>query len=433
MRHLRPIQGLVIPAILLLSVVAPTSAAASRRLSLVAAPDEEFTRRADWEEQILATVAAVSEKMDEDFGLEIQVRRIERWSSEAPDYDLSALREELKECVTPDAGEDIVVGFCGRVTSESNRRLRRLGQSDTPGRYIVVTDLAGRDLPLVLRHELGHAFGVPHVIGVPSVMATDIRSDWAEFDPISAAILRNNLQLRFDSEEPLGGVPLDELEDLYRELARNGSDVADLISSVGDSWRHRGDDYAAARAYRKALELDENLLGAHLGMGRLAMLAERYHDAVAEFEIARALDPTVTRLDMNLGLAYAALERFDEAAEAYRRAIELDPADAGALNNLGLLRLEAEDFREAETLLLRALSARPDYAEGWNNLGMLYGETGRAPEAIAALERALEIRETPMAHRNLAAVLIQLGQRLEAKAHLEAAHRLNSAASADPR
>lgn len=404
---------------------------ASRRLQVVAAPDEEFTRRADWEEQILAAVEAVSAAMDQDFGLEVRILRIERWTSRAPDHDLAALREELKESIAPwDA--DIVIGFCGRVSPESNRRLRRLGQSDTPGRYIVVTDLAGRDLPLVLRHELAHAFGVPHVAGVASLMAPDIRSEWDMFDTVSAAILRNNLELRFADDDPLGGVRLDVLEDLYARLARDGNDVADLISSVGDSWRHRGEPDRAALRYREALELDETVLGAHLGLGKLAMLSERYEDAITAFETARTLDPSVARLDMNLGLAYVALERVSEAHDAYRRAIELDPADFGALNNLGLLLFDENRLEEAEELFLRAVSTRPVYAEGWNNLGMLYGETDRPDEAMAALERALEIRETPMAHRNLAAVLIRLGRRLEAKSHLEAAHRLTSAdATAD--
>jgi tetratricopeptide (TPR) repeat protein len=99
------------------------------------------------------------------------------------------------------------------------------------------------------------------------------------------------------------------------------------------------------------------------------------------------------------------------------------------MNNLGLLYIDAGQFDRAEPLYRRALDLVPDYAEAWNNLGMLYARTERPDEAMDALGEALRLSETPMAHRNMAWVLLALGRRDEAKAHLEQARQLSADAA----
>lgn len=429
MPPLRLVILLALAAAGLLLAPPAAHAGADRILRVVAAPDEEFLGRPGWEGTLRTAVQDVSDRMEIDFGLRLRVSRIVPWQSNAPDYDMSALREELKRNVEPDSDEDIVVGFCGRTTPTTERREMRLGQSDTPGRAIAVSDVAGRDLALVLRHELAHAFGVPHVTQVTSIMNPDLRADRADFDRSTAAILRNNVHLDFTSGDPFAGVRLEVLQSLYEDLARDGDYVADLLATVGESYHARGQNDLAGATYLRALEMDPELVSPHLGAGNLALDEERYGDAVRELELVRRRQPHLAHLDMNLGLAYAGLEQNGNATIAYLRALKTDPEDVAAMNNLGLLYIDAGQFDRAEPLYRRALDLVPDYAEAWNNLGMLYARTERPDEAMDALGEALRLSETPMAHRNMAWVLLALGRRDEAKAHLEQARQLSADAA----
>lgn len=424
------VRALALTLACLLLTGAPARAAADRIVRVVAAPDEEFRGHPDWEGTLQRTVESVSDRMEIDFGLRLRVSRVIPWESGAPDYDMSALREELKRKVQPDGDEDIVIGFCGRETPTTERREMRLGQSDTPGRAIAVSDVAGRDLALVLRHELAHSFGVPHVTRVASIMNPDLRADHPDFDRSSAAILRNNLNLDFTSDDPFGGVRLEVLQSLYEEMARDGEYVADLVSTVGESFHARGQNDLADAAFQSALELDPELISPHLGLGNVALDEERYADAARELELVRTRQPRLAHLDMNLGLAYVGLDQKANATIAYQRAIKLDPRDVAAMNNLGLLYIDEQSWEPAETLLRRAITLVPDYAEAWNNLGMLYARTDRPQKAMDALTQALSLDQTALAHRNMAWVLLALGRRDEARAHLELARQLTADAAA---
>jgi Tfp pilus assembly protein PilF len=351
------------------------------------------------------------------------IDRIVGWNSSSSTHDLSALHQEMSSEIDPGAA-DIVVGLTGGPERE-NRHLVKLGHSDTPGRWLVVTGRAGADLPLVLRHELGHAFGAPHVRNVPSVMNEDVRSERSAFDPASAAVIQNNAGLEFGRDDALAGCRLESLEALYVGMAEAGNQTADLIAVVADSYRRRRQPEAALRAYRRALELDPDLLNARLGLGMMSMQSRQFTDAVRFFEEARREAPDIPGLDMNLGIAYAEIGQKALARNAYSRALEADPDDSGAMNNLALLHLDEGDSFRAEQLFRAAVAVRPDFMEALNNLGMLYQKTGRPDEAIRTFRSALLLAENPITHRNLASALLQKGLRAEAREHLEASLRLD--------
>jgi tetratricopeptide (TPR) repeat protein len=90
----------------------------------------------------------------------------------------------------------------------------------------------------------------------------------------------------------------------------------------------------AAKAYRRALELEPELTGAYLNLGRL--LHEQGDLIAAETLYRQALagcEPEATAA-FNLGVVLQDGERWAEAGEAYRRALELEPDYADAYYNL---------------------------------------------------------------------------------------------------
>jgi tetratricopeptide (TPR) repeat protein len=341
------------------------------------------------------------------------------WVSDSLENDLAALKEELESKIDTEAS-DVVIGFVGRSRDELEHRLLRLGHSDTPGRYLVISHRAGRDMALVLLHELAHAFGVPHVRDVPSIMNEELHRQHRRFDPASSAILRNNARMDFQDGDPFAGCRLETLQAIYDDLAERGNPVADLIAVVGESYRLRGQPSAAEGAYRRALRLDPDLVSAKLGLGVMALRSGRPSEAANLLEEVQRASPDLPGVEINLAIAYTRLGQTASAIRSYERALDLNPENVVAMNNLGLLYSRDDDVERAEEMFRSAVRIDPDFVEAWNNLGVLYEETDRADEAIRVYETSLSVRETAQAHRNLASVLLDQGRRDEAREHMKA-------------
>lgn len=370
----RPAPKTVFVALLagLAVAVSPLEARPDRVVTVVLAPDEEFRGAPDWEEKARAALEAAAEPFAEEFGIVFRVTGIAPWYSSSPDHDLSALHDELRVKV-PAGQSDLVLGLAGAIEPSDERRLVKLGHSDTPGRHLLLSSRAGSDLPLVLRHELAHVFGLPHVQDVPSLMNPEVHRNWPGFDETSAAILRNNANLDFRSDAPYAGCRLEPLRALLDALAERGNAVADLVALVGDAYRRRGQLDEAEEAYRAAADMDPDLLSARLGLGLTALALDRWAEAARLLEEVRQRDHRVRGVDLNLGLAYARLDQDANAEFAWRRAIAgaADDTEAAvAHRNLASLLLEQQRNGEALEHIEASLRLNPGQADA-SKLGKL--------------------------------------------------------------
>ncbi len=91
---------------------------------------------------------------------------------------------------------------------------------------------------------------------------------------------------------------------------------------------------AAVRAYRKAIELDPELLDAYVNLGRILHHWGRVAEAVSLYEQALARDPGDVVAHFNLGLALEDREDPAGAARHYGYAVRMDPGFAEAHLNL---------------------------------------------------------------------------------------------------
>jgi len=166
---------------------------------------------------------------------------------------------------------------------------------------------------------------------------------------------------------------------------------------------------------RRALAIDENLLGPH------------HPDIASHLSI--------------LGSLLRASNRLTEAEPLYRRALDIvensydapHPKVAVALNNLAGLLLASNRLTEAERLYRRALAIDeeclgpddPGTARDLNNLALLLQDTNRLTEAEALFRRALDIDEksSGLDHPNVASRLNNLARLL---------HGANRPAEAEP-
>jgi tetratricopeptide (TPR) repeat protein len=130
---------------------------------------------------------------------------------------------------------------------------------------------------------------------------------------------------------------------------------------------------AAAAAYRRALELDPGLAGAHNNLGALAHRRGDAAEARACFQAALALDPDQAEARYNL--AYLLLEggELELGAAELRRVLELAPDNPDVHFNLGIA--------------LEALGSRKQAREHLTRYLELAGPTG-PPEPYASGARA---------------------------------------------
>ncbi|MEU6864640.1 tetratricopeptide repeat protein [Streptomyces sp. NPDC046876] len=159
----------------------------------------------------------------------------------------------------------------------------------------------------------------------------------------------------------------------------------------------RGRDHRTAERYpqaladyEQALALDPELERAHFGRGRTHELMERFEDAVADYSRAIALDPDVWSLVCR-GYCHHELDRYQEALADFDRAIELAPDSYEAFMRRGVLHRSTARFDKALADLDRALEIEPDSAWALANRGWVLTHTGKYEEALIACDRALEI------------------------------------------
>jgi tetratricopeptide (TPR) repeat protein len=153
----------------------------------------------------------------------------------------------------------------------------------------------------------------------------------------------------------------------------------------------------AQQEYRKAIELNPNAPGAHVGLGRAILSVSKDSKAM------------------------------DEASREFERELALSPENAIAEFELGEIAREHGQPDRAREHLLRAVRYNQDFFEAQVALGRLFLKEGKAREAIAHLEVAahLEPRDK-LSHYLLASAHKSLGDQDAARRELELYRKLGA-------
>jgi protein O-GlcNAc transferase len=91
------------------------------------------------------------------------------------------------------------------------------------------------------------------------------------------------------------------------------------------------DPEAAARAYRRALELNPYEAVAYFNLANVYLRGGRLAEAIPLYERAAALDPSLANAHFYLARALAAQGAWDRALRALDDGLRFAPADADAL------------------------------------------------------------------------------------------------------
>jgi TolB-like protein/cytochrome c-type biogenesis protein CcmH/NrfG len=144
----------------------------------------------------------------------------------------------------------------------------------------------------------------------------------------------------------------------------------------------------AESAALAAIQADGEDPWAHLALGHVYMLARRFDDALAEYELALRLNPNFALAQAYYGLALAYNSRWQEADEAVRRAIRLSPRDPHLAVYCGIAaytQFVGRNYEEAIKLAREALRQRSDFVGAHRVLTAATGMTGDKTAAAAAL------------------------------------------------
>ncbi|MGH9340538.1 MAG: tetratricopeptide repeat protein [Acidobacteriota bacterium] len=194
------------------------------------------------------------------------------------------------------------------------------------------------------------------------------------------------------------------------------------------------------REHQKALELDPNLLQAHVNLSNLQGRLGNWKEAEKHYQAAAAINPNLPDLHYNYGIILGARERHAEAAEAFQKALEINPFYAEAHNNLGSMLALQGDLHKAARHYRQAIENNPNYRLARFNLGRTLIALGEHQEAIDQLLKILtpEDEDTPRFMFVLAAAYARSGNvekalfyTREAKERAEALGQMELAASAE--
>ena len=176
---------------------------------------------------------------------------------------------------------------------------------------------------------------------------------------------------------------------------------------------------AKAAAFQ-ALALDSSLVEAHVSLAHVLLIAD-FAWAAAEPALRRAiaLDPSYTFARAPLAICLASQGRFDEAIAQLNVARALDPLSPSVNNLLGRVYVGAGRPDEAIGILRQALELDPRLDLAHQQLGHAYLQKGMASEAIAAFRHAAAL-SGPRDTAQLAYAYAVAGQRDEAERTLHA-------------
>jgi len=182
-----------------------------------------------------------------------------------------------------------------------------------------------------------------------------------------------------------------------------------------------GNDAAAEKWFRQALERDEAYLPSIRNLGATLTRLGRYREAV---EVLKKAGGDAAALN-NLGEALLGDGQAAAAVEALRRALQADADSPEALNNLGRALARTGDGAAAEVAWLDAIRVQPDNARAHANLANRLHATGDWDAARRHFEEALRDSTNAVARFNYGTALAERGLLDQAERLLREAVKLD--------
>ena len=204
----------------------------------------------------------------------------------------------------------------------------------------------------------------------------------------------------------------DDAVSQYEEALRICPDFLEATIKLGTQYLQLHQERLAAQQFNKAVEINDKIVDAYIGLATSQKLAGNLSDAVGTLSLAAAIQPNSSLL-----FAETAALRFQD----------------GLRENLPFDN-EYNNVQEDPTNLTRAvidahrqqITHRPQNPDLYYRLGVLMMSIGRLAESIQSFQTVLEINpDYNRARSKLAICLFEINQKAEALEHLPGPDRLD--------
>jgi tetratricopeptide (TPR) repeat protein len=142
----------------------------------------------------------------------------------------------------------------------------------------------------------------------------------------------------------------------YLQRVEQHPESAAAHFNLGLAFTQRGLAYRAERHYRKALEIEPDLVEAWVNLGGVLLLKWDFKGSIAANEEALKRRADLLLAHYNIGQAFLYLGDADGVVRSYRRLVELDPGHAGGHYFLAVGLLAKGCAAEAREELARAMA-----------------------------------------------------------------------------
>jgi tetratricopeptide (TPR) repeat protein len=192
---------------------------------------------------------------------------------------------------------------------------------------------------------------------------------------------------------------------------------------MGIDLERQGKPEESVAAHEKALEIDPDLVQAHINLIKLYGELGQFEKAEQHYRAAIHLDPGSADAFYNYGVLLLSAEKYQQAEDAFRKTIEINPYNADAHNNLGYLLERKSLFSEAATEYQRAIENKPGDRQAHFNLGRVLVNQKKYREGIGELEKTIEPEDdkTPRYLYALGAAFARSGDRQSALRYIRRA------------
>jgi tetratricopeptide (TPR) repeat protein len=181
----------------------------------------------------------------------------------------------------------------------------------------------------------------------------------------------------------------------------------------------------AVTAHEKALEIDSQMVQAHINLIELYSRIGQFEKAEEHYIAATRLEPGSVESYYNYGVLLLTAGKFDQAERAFRKAIEIDPFHASAHNNIGYLLERRGKLVEAAAEYRKAIDNKPSDRQAHFNLGRVLVTQHAYREGIKELEKTIEPEDenTPRYLYALGAAFARSGDRQNALRYIHQARQ----------
>ncbi len=154
-------------------------------------------------------------------------------------------------------------------------------------------------------------------------------------------------------------------------------------------------------------------------LGVAYMNQQRGDDALAQFKLAIAADPSLAVPHMNAGIVLLVLQRLPESKAELEKAAKIDPSNPRVWYNLGLLERAQSNCDPSIADFEQVVKLDPNSADGHYFLGSCYLEKQNFAKAADEYREAIRLNNMhPSAEFGLARALQRGGDPAQAKVHL---------------